>query len=121
MKTILARVGLWVLLLLFPVLAGCQVPPDGAPPAITLADVLAVATGVSDVVLQVEGTAEVLKRAPHLMPLLDADKDGVIELSDVATFDPRDPMDLLRLYLIFKELRERKPAVPLVAPPSREP
>lgn len=62
------------------------------------------ATALGDAVLQVEGTAALMKKAPHLMPLLDANGNGVLELAEITAFQWDKPADLAAAYIIVREL-----------------
>lgn len=97
------RVPLLLLLLgacLFMAMA-CSTTGDTQPSADKL---LRFAEALGDAAIQVEGTKAVLERAPHLMPLLDANKNGVLELAEVLAFQWDNPADLAAAYLIISEL-----------------
>lgn len=82
-----------VVVLVMPLLmlTGCSVAQPGSAPRTAedwKGDAVALATAVGDVVVQTRGTAWVLREAPDLLPLLDANQNGVIELAEVVGAPP---------------------------------
>jgi len=101
------RIAACLVLLLALLILSCRTTgPDGEPTGgqLAVADVVALFAGLTTVAIELEGTAAVMEHAPHLMPLIDADRDGILELSDFEAIDPRDPASLLRVYLAAKEV-----------------
>lgn len=87
-------------------LTSCKTPEPGEQPSepISVADIVALFTGLTTVAIELEGTAVVMEKAPHLMPLLDTDKDGILEISDLQAINPQDPASMLRTYLAVREV-----------------
>lgn len=65
------------------------------------------AATLTDVVVQLKGTQFILEKAPHLMPILDLDRNGVLSLAELASIDLEEPATLVLLFLALEELIKR--------------
>lgn len=62
------------------------------------------ATALGDAAIQLEGTKAIQERAPQLLPLLDSNHNGVLELAEITSFQWNKPEDLAAIFLIVEQL-----------------
>lgn len=81
-------------------LAGCGSAPAIKSPTERLRGI---ARALGDVWLRTEGTIRLRARAPHLLPLLDADADGAISLPEVLAVELEDAAALAAVDALVRQ------------------
>lgn len=98
----------WGLLGLFLILSACMTQGDGSvdPNATkpTAAKLVQFATALGDAAIQLEGTQALRERAPHVLAMLDANHNGVLELAELTAFKWDKPEDLVAVYIVVEQL-----------------